>query len=297
MNGQGAHDYFNKTWLAFTGLTFNHSIKGGWMRQVHPDDLPDLLKKINHHFRYRLQFELLYRLKRADGTWRWITDIGRPSQGNNGAFTGFHGCCFDITERIEQERNLKQAKEKAEAAGQMKSEFLANISHEVRTPLNGIMGMLDALSETQPTQEQAEFITTASYSAKQLLAVLNDLLDVARIEAGNLSLTASPVNVGELVRKGAGPYSAEARDLGITMTVDVASELDLAMLAVDEVRLRQILFNLMGNALKFTTFGGIICVAAFLAGNIEKPRLVLQVSDSGIGIPDDKMAVIFDPFV
>jgi PAS domain S-box-containing protein len=297
MNAQGAHDYFNKTWLAFTGLTSGQASNGGWMRQVHPDDLPDLLTNINHHFTSRQGFEFIYRLKRADGTWRWITDIGRPSQDTEGAFSGFHGCCFDITDRIEQERTLKQEKEKAVAAGQVKSEFLANISHEVRTPLNGIMGMLDALLDTRPSPEQAELIATATYSAKQLLAVINDLLDVARIEAGNLSLNTSPVNVGELVRKGVGPYSVEARELGISTTVNVSSELDLVMLSVDEVRLRQILFNLLGNALKFTTFGGIICVTAFLSGSIEKAKLILQVSDSGIGIPDDKMAVIFEPFV
>ena len=158
------------------------------MRQVHPEDLSDLLTNINHHFISKQQFEFVYRLKRADGTWRWVTDIGRPSHTSDGVFSGFHGCCFDITDRIEQERTLKQAKEKAEAAGHMKSDFLANISHEVRTPLNGIMGMLDALSETNTSPEQSELIATASYSAKQLLAVINDLLDVARIEAGNLSL-------------------------------------------------------------------------------------------------------------
>ncbi|MBI4807016.1 MAG: response regulator [Desulfovibrio sp.] len=297
MNAQGAHDYFNKTWLAFTGLTFEQSSNDGWMRRVHPDDLPDLRKNLNHHFTFRREFEFHYRLKRADGAWRWITDIGRPSQDAEGAFSGFHGCCFDITDRIEQEQTLKQEKEKAVVAGQVKSEFLANISHEVRTPLNGIMGMLDALSETHPSPEQEELIATATYSAKQLLAVINDLLDVARIEAGNLSLNTSPVNVGELIRKGVGPYSIEARELGISTTINVSSEIDLVMLSVDEVRLRQILFNLMGNALKFTTFGGIICVTAFLSGSIEKMMLVLQVSDSGIGIPDDKMAVIFDPFV
>jgi PAS domain S-box-containing protein len=297
MNRLGQHDYFNKTWLAFTGSTLEHETGGGWMDHIHPEDLDAYREKLNQSFKNRIPFETRFRLLRSDGHWRWITDLGRPFRDARGEFAGLIGCSFDITERIEQEALLAEAKSRAEAAGEAKSRFLANISHEVRTPLNGIMGMLEALAESSPTAEQTEYIETASESARQLLGLLNDLLDLARIEADNLPLHPSPLNVGELIRRGAAPFAHEARSLGITLAMDVCPKLDSLLFPLDEVRMRQLVFNLLGNALKFTKFGGRVDVCAFLAGSAHAPRLVVLVSDTGIGIPGDKLAAIFDPFV
>lgn len=297
MNRHGAHDYFNNAWLDFTGSTLERETGGGWMDRIHPEDLDAYKEKLSQSFNNRSPFETRFRMLRRDGEWRWITDLGRPFRDGQGDFAGLIGCSFDITERIEQERTLTEAKSRAEAAGEAKSQFLANISHEVRTPLNGIMGMLEALAESSPSAQQAEYIETASESARQLLGLLNDLLDLARIEAGNLPLHPSLINVGELIRRGTAPFAHEARGLGISLTVDVCAELDSLLFPLDEVRMRQLLFNLLGNALKFTKFGGTVAVSAFLAGTQAARKLVVVVSDTGIGIPGDKLAAIFDPFV
>ena len=293
----GTRDYFNRTWLDFSGSSLLNELSGGWLDNIHPDDLPASLERIRESVTERQPFEISYRMLRADGEWRWVTDLGRPLRGPQGEYAGYIGCCIDITVRINQQLALQEAKTRAEAADMAKSEFLANISHEVRTPLNGIMGMLDALVHAAPTVEQTEYIETAKYSAKQLLGVLNDLLDLARIEAGNLRMQPSQINVAELFRKAVDVYALEADGLGLRLLVETGPELDRAAVSLDEVRVRQMLFNLIGNAFKFTNVGGEVRLSAFLSGPAGKQRLVMMVSDTGIGIADDKQGSIFEAFV
>ncbi|KAF0231313.1 MAG: two-component hybrid sensor and, partial [Desulfovibrionaceae bacterium] len=138
---------------------------------------------------------------------------------------------------------------------------------------------------------------TAKYSAKQLLGVLNDLLDLARIEAGNLRMKPSQINVAELFRKAVDVYALEADGLGLSLFVETGPELDQAAVSLDEVRVRQMLFNLIGNAFKFTSVGGEVRLSAFLSGPAGKQKLVMMVSDTGIGIAEDKQSRIFEPFV
>jgi len=293
----GTRDYFNRTWLDFSGSSLDNELQDGWLDNVHPDDLAACLERIRESVAARQPFEISYRMLRADGEWRWVTDLGRPLRGPQGEYAGYIGCCIDITVRIDQQLALQEAKARAEAADMAKSEFLANISHEVRTPLNGIMGMLDALMHSAPNEEQAEYIQTATYSAKQLLGVLNDLLDLARIEAGNLRVQLSQINVAELFRKVMDVYGLEAEGLGLHLTAEIGPELDQVSLSLDEVRVRQILFNLIGNAFKFTQVGGEVSLSAFLCGPTDNRKLVMMVSDTGIGIADEKQGSIFEPFV
>lgn len=293
----GTRDYFNRTWLEFSGSSLANELSDGWMDRVHPDDLPSSMDRIREKVAARQPFEISYRMLRADGEWRWVTDLGRPLRGPQGEYAGYIGCCIDITVRINQQLALQEAKTRAEAADMAKSEFLANISHEVRTPLNGIMGMLDALMHAAPSVEQAEYIETAAYSAKQLLGVLNDLLDLARIEAGNLRVQPSHINVAELFRKAVDVYALEADGLGLHLLVEIDPELDQTAVSLDEVRVRQMLFNLIGNAFKFTNVGGEVRLSAFLCGPAGKQKLVMMVSDTGIGIAEEKQGSIFEPFV
>jgi len=293
----GTRDYFNRTWLEFSGSSLTNELSDGWMDRVHPDDLPASMDRIRERVAARQPFEISYRMLRADGEWRWVTDLGRPLRGPREEYAGYIGCCIDITVRINQQLALQEAKTRAEAADMAKSEFLANISHEVRTPLNGIMGMLDALMHAAPSVEQAEYIETAVYSAKQLLGVLNDLLDLARIEAGNLRVQPSHINVAELFRKAVDVYALEADGLGLHLIVEIGPELDQTAVSLDEVRVRQMLFNLIGNAFKFTNVGGEVRLSAFLCGPAGKQKLVMMVSDTGIGIAEEKQGSIFEPFV
>ncbi|WP_243366665.1 PAS domain-containing hybrid sensor histidine kinase/response regulator [Fundidesulfovibrio soli] len=295
-DANGRLDYCNHTWNDFTGRTLSDELESGPLANIHPDDRDLYQENFNRSLTDREPLEVQYRLS-CRGQWRWVADRGRPYHDAQGRFAGLIGSCFDITDSIRQEVELRRANAASQEAIKAKAEFLANISHEIRTPLNGIMGMLSALEDTPMTEEQSELLSIAGYSARQLLGVLNDVLDAARIEAGNLHLHEAPLHLGELLRKGMGVYEVEAANLELQLETSIGKELERELVLLDEVRVRQLLFNLTGNAIKFTRPGGTVSTTAWLAGSQGRRRLVLIVSDTGIGIPLDKLPHIFEPFV
>ncbi|WP_243311542.1 PAS domain-containing hybrid sensor histidine kinase/response regulator [Fundidesulfovibrio agrisoli] len=295
-DASGRLDYCNRTWKEFTGRVLGEELAAGPLANIHPDDRAIYQEAFERALARREPLEAQYRLN-CRGQWRWVADRGRPYHDAQGRFAGFIGSCFDITGSIRQEVELRRANAASQAAIKAKAEFLANISHEIRTPLNGIMGMLSALEDTPITKEQAELLSIAGYSARQLLGVLNDVLDAARIEAGNLHLHEAPLHLGELLRMGMGVYEVEAANLELRLETSIGEELENELVLLDEVRVRQLLFNLTGNAVKFTRPGGTVSITAWLAGAKNKRRLVFMVSDTGIGIPQDKLPQIFEPFV
>ncbi len=202
----------------------------------------------------------------------------------------------DISERKQCEDALMAAKKAAEAATHAKSAFLANMSHEIRTPLNGLFGMLQSLQSTHLQPEQAESIDIALASGRTLLNILNDILDLSRIEAGRLTLEKEPFDPARTVREVAAIFQANATDRNIALNCDLAAE--LPPIIGDADRLRQVLFNLVGNALKFTEKGQVTIEAGAHPVKNDPADLVLTiaVTDTGIGIPRDKLEGIFEPF-
>ena len=201
----------------------------------------------------------------------------------------------DISESKRAERALIRAKEAAEAASRAKSEFLANMSHEIRTPLNGLMGMLQLLEASGPRPEQARVIDMALFSGERLTRLLTDVLDISTIEAGKLALTPSTVDIRDLVDSVTSLLWATARQEPVALSVTVAPDVP-ARIAGDEVRLRQILLNLVGNGLKFTEKGAVsLEVDALPVGN-GRGGLLLTVSDTGPGMGDGQLATAFEMF-
>jgi len=292
--------YFSPRWKEILGYA-DHELANDlkeWKSRIHPEDLNRVLAANDHFLNHaESHFVVEYRLRHKDGTYRWVLGRGTCLRDRDGVPYRMAGSHADITERKRMELELVDARDAALAASEAKSAFLANMSHEIRTPLNGIMSMLQLLDTLALTEEQKTYVRMATVSTKRLTGLLSDILDISRIEAGKLVIMERPFELAELKSSIEGLFSSPAREKGIHL--ELALEPGLPdWLVGDDSRLRQILFNLVGNSIKFTTEGFVRLEVSRLAGGGENQhRLLFCVSDSGPGISDELLNEIFEPFV
>jgi len=226
--------------------------------------------------------------RRGDGTILYLRWAVNPWRDSNGAVGGIVVAWVQVNELIE-------AREAAVEALRLKSEFLASMSHEIRTPLTGVLGMTDLLLETELTSEQREYATTARQSGQTLLMVLNTILDFSRIEAGHITLESGPFSPRALVDEAVTALSGSAPRKGLTIGVFVAPETP-ETLHGDAARIRQVLLNLLDNAIKFTEVGGVELSVVVKSKDEGHVTLLVSVSDTGIGLPPGSRATLFEPF-
>ena len=233
-------------------------------------------------------------LRRKDGSVVWVMANTSLIQGSSGPEV--EGTFVDITTRKQAEEQMRVAKEAAEAANGAKSQFLANMSHEIRTPMNGVIGMTGLALDTDLNAEQREYLNTVKSSAESLLLILNDILDFSKIEARKLELERVPFSVRDVVQATTRELSLQAQQKKLSLLCHFAPDVPQTEIG-DPGRLRQVLMNLVGNAIKFTERGEIMVLAKKLTDEADEAIFQFSVSDTGIGIPAEKQKSIFEAFV
>ena len=269
--------------------TYEELARDIWCR-IDPRDLPEVRGAWERFQRDGTPSRPEYRTPRSDGKEIWVQSAVRYFEDEDGRPLRMVGALQNVTARKAQERALIQAKEEAESATRAKSAFLATMSHEIRTPLNGVLGMAQAMATGTLDDEQRQRLDVIHQSGESLLAILNDVLDLSKIEAGKLALERAEFDLVETVQGAMGAFAAtaQAKDLALTLKVQPAAQ---GVYLGDSVRVRQVLYNLISNGLKFTAKGGVKVTVSRRAG-----RLRLQVADSGIGVAPDKLAGLFQKF-
>ena len=234
---------------------------------------------------------------KKDGTTIWVEIVNTAIRADDGSLTGYVGVIRDTTKRVLAQQELETARKVALAASQTKSEFLANMSHEIRTPMNGVLGVLQLLKDTPLTPVQAEYVDNALASGTSLLHLISDILDFSKIEAGKIELIVKPFFIRELLASVAGAFASLVDGSLVSIRYTVADDIPPVIVA-DESRLKQILYNLIGNAVKFTRQGE-IGVALELVKVLPDSCLKLEctIRDTGVGISDTVKSRLFEPFV
>jgi PAS domain S-box-containing protein len=282
-------DYFNETWLAFTGRTLAQEMGDGWAEGVHPEDFDRCVAYYLDHFHRHEAFEMEYRLRRNDGQWRWIFDRGVPFQDDSGAFAGFIGSCVDVDERRRaQDAQIEHNQEQLALARDFEKWILAIVGHDIRNPLGSIVLAAHAMQMLPDTsamvKKQAQIVVRG---AKRIEAIVGDLLDLSRArEGGGICVSPKAADLRPMCQQIIEELRAVARDREIRFDCEADGRGDW-----DEDRILQAISNLASNAVQHGTPGSPVRVR--LAGDDQ--RVAVEVSNDGT-IPGDVLPRIFEPF-
>jgi PAS domain S-box-containing protein len=322
-------------WRAATGQTYEELSGYGWVNALHPEDRERTLDLWRWAIETKTVFECRYRLRMVDGNYHDFAARGVPVLEPDGRIREWIGTTSDVTDKVRAEEVVRRAQEELEArvrertaqltetnrvlhqqvierkqieaelaeardealnSAKLKSQFLANMSHEIRTPMNGVIGMTSLLLDTALNEEQREYIETIRASGDALLSIINDILDFSKIEAGKLDFEELDLDLQSTVEGAIELLAEKAQAKGLDLACHVLENVP-RQLCGDPGRLRQVLLNLVGNAIKFTPSGRVLVHVAKLQETVSHAQICFQVSDTGIGLSEDAARGLFQPFV
>ncbi len=301
MNQSGAFTYISPSVEKAMGYTQEEALQISFADFLTPKSLPIVTESLRNSLasiqagQIPEDFHAELEQIRKDGTLFWADVHVSNVFDSNGNFVEKLGITFDITGLKHQALELERAREAADAANAAKSEFLASMSHEIRTPMNGVIGMSSLLLETDLSAEQRDYAEIVSRSGENLLILINDILDFSKIEAGKLELDLADFDLRLLLDDIVRLLAYRADDAGIVLTYNVEPDIP-KILNGDPGRVRQIIINLVGNALKFTKQGAVEVNASLVSDQNDSVRIRFAISDTGIGIPESRLSAIFAPF-
>ena len=295
MDRNGQFAIFNDSFRKITGYAAEQLQRLDYRRLLTPAETEKVLGAFDKVNRTQQAIkDLGFVIVRKDGARRWVETSLSPITGASGETVGYRGILRDVTRRRQADA-LKQEKMAAETASRSKSEFLANMSHEIRTPLNAIIGLVELLLDSSLTREQREDLKVVQSAAYALLSVINDILDFSKIEAGKLELERSPFNLRDFLGEALKILAVKAHEKHLELAYRVAPDVPDRLVG-DPHRFRQVLLNLIGNALKFTDSGEIIVFARCRSRDGDRLMLHVAVQDTGVGIAAGKQVLIFEAF-
>lgn len=295
-DNQGRWIFLSQAWTEMTGFLINECLKKNFLQFMHKEDRKKHLSALKDLLIGKIEsYKMDIRILSKDGSFRWGGVLARRTLNRSGEVIGVTGTISDVTDRKKADDEIVAAKEAAVVASHAKTAFLANMSHEIRTPMNGIIGMASLLLQTSLDKKQLEFVETIKNSSSNLLDLINDILDFSKIEAGKLDLEKIPFNLNEVLRDTIEGlrFSAVQNSTEIIMNFDSKTP---EYVVGDPVRFRQVLTNLISNAIKFTPKGRVKIFSRILESDGSNLKMEFSVKDNGIGIDKEAMQKIFEVF-
>ena len=292
LNATGEMEYASKNWKHYSGID---DVTEAWNYMTHPDDREHLTAHWNKVLAEKKGYKHEVRLKNKEGVYHWFYSVGEPVMDVHGKIIKWVGSLTDTQEQKEVAEKLMQAKVSAENAAKSRQQFLSNMSHEIRTPLNSIIGFTNVLNKTELDEKQKEFVEAIKTSGRSLNLLINDILDLAKVDAGKMTFEKEPFEIQKSINAALHSFDLKIQEKNLELIKNYDSKIPTILLG-DSVRLNQIILNLTSNAIKFTHQGKITINITLLNEDNDTVNIEFVVTDTGIGIAASKIKSVFNVF-